>query len=318
MIDSPLPFALARSERNFYADSGLDRVSEQRRDSAWITEQLLHPNSRFVPVWRSRNLVDPARAEVLYLGQDRFSVGENEPVLLGVRETIAYFAVDLSHIDGGEDGAALASRFAASAAFLDLRIVGPQLPRREGGLLAYARGMLTWHRRHRFCGQCGAPTIAREGGHLRVCTNQECGLEQFPRTDPAVIMLVTCGERCLLARQARFPPGMYSTLAGFVEPGETLEAAVAREVWEEAGVRVRNVRYHSSQPWPFPTSLMLGFYADADTFDCAINRSELEDGGWYARAWIRERSDAGDPTFKLPRADSIARRLIEDWLEPNR
>jgi len=184
--------------------------------------------------------------------------------------------------------------------------------RHQGALLAYARGMLTWHRRHRFCGSCGGATDSAEAGFLRVCRNPECQHHHFPRTDPAVIMLVVDGERCLLGRQARWPAGMYSTLAGFVEPGETLEEAVAREVKEESGVSVRRVRYHSSQPWPFPTSLMLGFYAEAASHDIAVNGDELEDARWFERGWLREND--GKNGFFLPRRDSIARRLVNDWL----
>ena len=311
-------YRLARSETNFYADCGLDRVSERRKDAAWVAARLIHAETRFVPVWRSRNYIDPKAAVPVTLTAAEASAlpqGEEAPIFLGVAGEIAYFACDLSHIEAGEEGPALVA--GAEATFLDLRMVGPRLAREQGGLLAYARGMLTWHRRHRFCGQCGAPTRSIEGGHVRVCSNEACKMEQFPRTDPAVIMLVTHGDACLLGSNARFPPGMYSTLAGFVEPGETLEAAVAREVFEEAGVVVRNVRYHSSQPWPFPTSLMLGFYAEAESAALAVNTKELRDARWFQRDWVianaREFHESDAP-FRLPRQDSIARRLIDDWL----
>ena len=244
--------------------------------------------------------------------------GLEEPVFLGLAGAIAHFAADISHIEGGESGPAILALDQGQAVFLDLRMVGPRLARNEGALLAYARGMLTWHRRHRYCGQCGAPTRSTEGGHVRVCTAEACKLQQFPRTDPAVIMLVTHGDACLLGSNPRFPPGMYSTLAGFVEPGETLESAVAREVFEEAGARVSNVRYHSSQPWPFPTSLMLGFYAEAETDALAVNTEELRDARWFTRDWIRANArefHEQDAPFRLPRQDSIARRLIDDWLK---
>src|SRR5262249_49094954 len=147
--------------------------------------------------------------------------------------------------------------------FTDLRRVGPLLERFEGSLLAYARGITYWHQRHRFCGVCGAPTRSRDAGHVRVCLNETCKTQHFPRTDPAVIMLVHDGDRCLLGRQSVWPTGMHSTLAGFVEPGESLEEAVAREVREETAIEVTDVAYHSSQPWPFPSSVMLGFHARA-------------------------------------------------------
>ncbi|MGH7004819.1 MAG: NAD(+) diphosphatase, partial [Alphaproteobacteria bacterium] len=195
----PSRFRLSRSEANFYADSGLDRVSEKRKDAAWVAARLADPASRFVPVWRSRNYVDPQEAHAILLQGELGCVmapGEIEPVLLGIAGEVAYFAVDISHVEGGENGPALIQ--AARATFLDLRLVGPRLSRNEGSILAYARGMLTWHRRHRFCGQCGAPTRSGEGGHVRVCAAEACALQQFPRTDPAVIMLVTCGDACLL------------------------------------------------------------------------------------------------------------------------
>jgi NAD+ diphosphatase len=312
-------FRLARSELNFYAESGLDRASERRRDAAWVEAQWRRAGTVIVPVWRSRNLVDPAAPRPLFVevGAGPVSLADSgEPVFLGLAAETAYFALDLSHIEADAEGASLARTFDAAASFLDLRLVGPRLERHQGGLLAYARGMLTWHRRHLFCGQCGRPTRSAEGGHLRVCTDAACALEQFPRTDPAVIMLVTRGDKCLLGRGARFPGPFYSTLAGFVEPGETLEHAVAREVFEEAGIRVRDVRYHSSQPWPFPTSLMLGFYAEAESDALAIDPKELIDARWCERGWLSavSRGEAGED-FRLPRADSIARRLIEDWIE---
>jgi NAD+ diphosphatase len=313
-------FRLARSETNFYADSGLDRASERRKDEAWVAARLADPASRFVPLWRSRNYVDTEKAAALFLtaAECRAAPAPEDTIFLGIAGGIAYFAVDYSDVEADENGPALLPPARGAASFLDLRAVGPRLSRSEGALLAYARGMFTWHRRHRFCGQCGSPTRPVEGGHVRVCTDDGCKLQQFPRTDPAVIMLVTRGDTCLLGSNARFPPGMYSTLAGFVEPGETLEAAVAREVLEEAGAAVRNVRYHSSQPWPFPTSLMLGFYAEAESDALSVSAEELRDARWFRRDWIRahaRESHEADAPFRLPRADSIARRLIEDWLK---
>jgi NAD+ diphosphatase len=319
---------LSRSDRNHYATSGLARMSDERKDDAWVAAQLAGERAWLVPVWRSRSFVDPGeppdnppRAGVVAAPNNRHLVERaDEVVFLGTRGADAFFAIDLSGIDGRPDapesGPAIDAAGFERGEFLDLRFVGPQLARADGGMLAYGRGMLTWHRRHRFCGSCGAPTGSREGGHLRVCTSAACALQQFPRTDPAVIMLVIDGERCLLGRQARWPEGMYSTLAGFVEPGETLEAAVAREVYEEAGVRVSDVRYHSSQPWPFPTSLMLGYYATAEDTRIDDTLDELEEVRWVERAWILEQEAAGWPgSFRLPRRDSIARRLIEDWLQ---
>ena len=221
---------------------------------------------------------------------------------------VPYFALELSHLDEAE----AARRFAGRGVFHDLRALGPRIDRRQGALLAYARAMMYWHQRHRFCGVCGAPTQSDQGGHVRHCTNAACKATHFPRTDPAVIMLVTLDDRCLLARQRQWPQGQHSTLAGFVEPGESLEDAVRREVREEAAVELASVRYHSSQPWPFPASIMLGFTATATSADYRINADELEGGGWFTREFLRAPHDPDE--FRLPRPDSIARRLIEDWL----
>ncbi|MDE1969287.1 MAG: NAD(+) diphosphatase [Alphaproteobacteria bacterium] len=294
---------------NVYA-GGLDRASHRRKDAAWLAAQLKHASTRFVPVWQARNLVrgaDGLAPRAVLLERADYAP-DGQVVLLGVGGEHAYFAVDLSHLD--EPLARLPA--SAGSEFVDLRRVGPLLPRDESALLAYARGILYWHQRHRHCAVCGAPSLMADAGHMRRCTDAACNATHFPRTDPAVIMLVTDGSRCLLGRQPTWPPGMHSTLAGFVEPGESLEEAVAREVREETGIAVTDIVYHSSQPWPFPSSLMLGFSARAVTRALAMAGSELEHAAWYERDWIRAHTD--DDDFRLPRKDSVARRLIEDWL----
>jgi len=295
---------------NFYA-GGLDRVAHRRKDTAWLAAQLEHAGTRFVPVWQARNLVlgaDGLAPRAVLLERAQF-VPDGDVVLLGLAGDHAYFAIDLSHRD--EPLAKLPAP--PGSEFIDLRRVGPLLPRDESALLAYARGMVHWHRRHRHCAVCGAPSLMADAGHMRRCTDAACNATHFPRTDPAVIMLVTDGTRCLLGQQPTWPSGMHSTLAGFVEPGESLEEAVAREVREETGVAVTDIVYHSSQPWPFPSSLMLGFTARAVTHELALAGSELEHAAWYERDWIVGHTD--DDEFRLPRRDSVARRLIEDWLK---
>jgi NAD+ diphosphatase len=194
-----------------------------------------------------------------------------------------------------------------------LRQIGALLEPEAGSLLAYARAMATWHRRHRFCGSCGCPTTSRHGGHLRVCSNADCASEQFPRSDPAVIMLVHDDDgNCLLGRQASWPGGVFSTLAGFVEPGESLEDAVAREVAEETGVSVLEALYQSSQPWPFPTSLMLGFFARAEYRTPTVDPEELEMARWFGHQELV--TLVARREVRLPPQLSIARRLIDDWL----
>jgi NAD+ diphosphatase len=297
---------------NFYA-GGLDRASHLRKDAAWLDGRLAHTTSRFAPVWRGQNLIadyEGAEPRGVLLPPEAIDTSGKETVLLGIDGDIAYFAVDLSAMEAPLD----AIKAAPPSAFIDLRRVGPLLPRQEGSLLAFARGMAYWHSRHRFCGVCGSATLPEEAGHVRRCTNKACDVVHFPRTDPAVIMLVHQGsERCLLGRQAAWPPGMHSTLAGFVEPGESLEEAVAREVYEETRVELDSVTYHSSQPWPFPASLMLGFHAQAKTTAITVDKTELEAARWYERAWLLAHQD--DESFRLPRRDSIARRLLEDWLK---
>jgi len=299
---------------NFYSGAGLDRADHLRTDRAWLETRLSDPTTRFVAVWRSRNLVGlEGDGRPVWLDHQRAAVlleQAETTTFLGLQEERAYIALDLSHLEEPEQEPALAG----FGRFEDLRTIGPLLPREEGSVLAYARGLMHWHQRHRHCGVCGAATENRRAGHLRACLNPDCGVQHFPRTDPAVIMLVHDGEHCLLGRQKIWPPGMHSTLAGFVEPGESLEEAVAREVEEEVGLvlDVARIHYHSSQPWPFPSSIMLGFHAETERAALTPNQEEIEEAGWYSRADLRNSPE--DESFRLPRRDSIARRLVDDWL----
>ena len=295
------------SGANFYVTWDIDRATELRRDEAWLAARLADARTRVVPVWRNRNLLAPGDEPApIYLAPAPEVLASGEaPVLLGLVEDVAYFAIDVSR----HDEPPLAGR----GRYLDLREVGPLLPRLDGAILAYARGMTIWQRRHMFCGRCGSPTESREAGHVRVCSSPDCGAPCFPRTDPAVIMLVhDGGDRVLLGRQRMWRTGQHSVLAGFVEPGESLEQAVAREVREEVGIAVTDIAYHSSQPWPFPSSIMLGFVARALEVELRVNRAELEHAAWYSREEVRNSPE--DDAFRLPRRDSISRRLIEDWL----
>ncbi|MGB0514885.1 MAG: NAD(+) diphosphatase, partial [Wenzhouxiangellaceae bacterium] len=245
-----------------YAGAAMDRAHPRRDDPDWLKHALRHPETRFVPVWRDRSLIvdrpeqTPAAARLRRAHMPEV----DEHVFLGLEQGAARFAADLSgweldQVEALTEGVRLA----------DLRAVGPALPYPDATLLAYARGMTIWHRTHQHCGICGSLAESQRAGHVRVCTGPECGRTLFPRTDPAVIMLVehpdSARPRCLLGRPKAFPPGMYSTLAGFVEPGESLEQAVAREVFEESSVELDEIRYIASQPWPFPSSIMIGFHA---------------------------------------------------------
>lgn len=298
---------------NIYSGGILDRAAERRNDAEWLAAQLVHPATRLVPVWRTQNLVrrDGTTAHAVrphYATAGWLTELGAAPIFLGLVEGVAHFALDLSRL---ADPAVL-PELTALGEFVELREVGALLSQNDGVLLAYARGLIHWHRTHGFCPRCGAPTASRQAGHIRQCTSADCATEHYPRTDPAVIVLVSSGEHCLLGRQARWRPGMFSTLAGFVEPGESLEEAVAREVMEEAGVAISRIRYHSSQPWPFPSSLMVGFMADAEApVPLRVDQTELETAEWFTRADIAGFAERGR---SLPNRDSIARRLIEDWL----
>ncbi|MBI3707793.1 MAG: NAD(+) diphosphatase [Proteobacteria bacterium] len=294
---------------NYYAGLDLDRLAERRRDAAWLEQRLAAAATRIVPVWQAMSLViDGEAPTAMFLTHQDLVAVEAPRIFLGEADGAAYFAIDLSALPETE----LPGLVNGRGSFLDLRAIGSRLAWQQAGMLALARGLVHWHARHRYCGVCGAPTRSASAGHTRECINTACAAQHFPRTDPAVIMLVTHGDQCLLGRQSRWPKGQHSTLAGFVEPGESLEEAVAREVWEEAGVRVKAVRYQSSQPWPFPASIMLGFRAEAVSLDYRVDRDELEDAKWFTRDFLRQSHEP--ETFRLPRVDSIARRLVEDWL----
>jgi NAD+ diphosphatase len=300
------------SRTNVYSGSPLARFGEKREDEAWIEAALHNPDSLFVPVWRARSLIrqgeEGTKPEAVFLTGEaarELHMAGGPWSFLGLREGRAVFAVDVSHVD---DPLPLLS--ADIAKFVDLRNVGSAIGNDDASVLAHARGLMHWRVKHRFCGVCGAPCEAKTAGHMMLCT--ACNTQHFPRSDPAVIMLIHQGDRALLGHSTRFPNArMYSTLAGFVEPGETLEEAVRREVKEEVGVDVGDVFYHSSQPWPFPANIMLGFYGEALSEDITIDPTELKDARWFTRNEMRNCDAHG---FQLPRLDSIARRLIEDWL----
>ncbi len=291
------------------ATQALDRLAERRRDAAWLATQLQAGTTRFVPIWQSKILVDAQQATPVFLPPaDAQAVPglTDHAILLGRQDDRIFFAVDLT-----DD--ALPAGIAERGRFTDLRQVAPLLAAPDCALLSLARAMVFWHRHRRFCGDCGSPTASRDAGFMRACTDPDCGRQHFPRTDPAIIVLVTAGERCLLGRQATWPRGLRSTLAGFVEPGETLEGAVAREVHEETGIKVTDIRYSGSQPWPFPTSLMLGFTARALDTAVQIDAEELEEAAWFTREQIRNGIMAG--SIVLPSSISIALRLMRDWFD---
>lgn len=317
MIPDPHPH-----RPNVYAAAPLDRAAHRRKDPGWLADALADPATRVLPLWRGQNLVTggteaPRSAHISGSATRSLAdVAGVDPVFLGLYGDAPLFALDLTAV---AEPLAL-PELAESGSFFDLRVVGPLMEGGEAAVCACARGLAWWNARHRFCGVCGAPATSAEGGHVRVCSNADCATHHFPRTDPAVIMLVHDGAgRCVLSRQEKWPPGMHSVLAGFVEPGESLEDAVAREVFEEVGLRVTDVRYRSSQPWPFPASLMLGFTARAVDTDLTVDGSELESAIWVSRDEIRALPPVPPPDapFRLARPDSIAHRLIAEWASGN-
>ncbi len=305
--------SLSRSLVNFFSAGTAQRLSERRRQEAWQRAALTDAGTRFVPVWRQYSLL---RVTDGALNWFLISAGElpahlnleRDTVLLGEIDGAACFTIELDF-----DETELQGWLPEGVEARDLRLVSTLLDEYEGALLAYARAMLYWHRRHCYCGECGSTTRSEEAGHVRLCMNPACGAKQFPRTDPAVIVLLEDqdNQHCLLGRQAMWPKGMYSCLAGFVEPGESLEHAVVREVWEESGITVHQVRYRSSQPWPFPCSIMLGFTAVAEYAEVTLHDQELEDARWFTRPGMV--SAIQDGSLKVSRPISIAYRLIEEW-----
>jgi NAD+ diphosphatase len=295
---------------NTFAGGPLDRVAPRRTDAAWLAERLADPASRAIVATSDGVLVEDG-SRPAFVPLAAVAGAGAEPVLLGVDGAGAVFAVD--------PGTERAGALRRDAELRGLRDVAADATDPDAGLLAHASALLSWHRTHRFCANCGAATTVAEAGHVRVCPR--CGATHHPRTDPVVITLVHDGDRVLLGRQASWPPRRYSALAGFVEPGESLEEAVAREIGEEAGVTVTDVRYRSSQPWPFPASLMLGFEAAYVAGTPAPYDRELEDVRWFSRAEIERAvvgEGEGEGELELPPRLAIARRLIEDWLQRGR
>jgi NAD+ diphosphatase len=290
-----------------FAGPYLDRAAHLRKDAAFLAAALQDPQTLFLPVWRSRSLLRQeaqgwSAGLVEARHEFRLAIHDDDLVMLGRFRGRVCFAAEVR-------GERAPAGLPAAMAFEDLRLIGGQLPAEEAGLLAYARAMVSWRRRHRHCGSCGAPTTSASAGHVMKCSNEACAEEHFPRLDPAIIVLVTDGERALLGRQAAWPAGRYSTIAGFVEPGESLEDAVAREVLEESGVSVLDAAYHSSQPWPFPSSLMIGYTATAAPGVVPRADDELEDVRWFTR------DDIASGLPKLPPPQSVSFRLIEDWYD---
>ena len=293
------------SGQNVFAGAFVDRWGHRRKDPDWLRKAIESDDSCFVPVWGDKCLASGEPFHTILL--DRHDAGDDlldqEIIFLGKFRDKPAFAFGMD--ETGE------APYQTLGEFHDLRYLGSVLPADEANLAAHARALVLWHRTQKYCGCCGSPSRAESGGNSRICVDPDCATVLFPRVDPAIIVLVKRHERCLLGRQPSWPEDRYSTIAGFVEPGESLEDAVRREVREEANILVEKIGYHSSQPWPFPSSLMLGFTAEALSEDIRLNDGELEDAQWFTRKQLR----SGFP--KLPYRLSIARRLVDDWLTPD-
>ena len=292
----------AGHDGNPFSGAWLERRAQAREAADWAAQALAETGTRFLVASGTRHLVRRgASTAIAFLDASHPLVRDADPtqlLLLGWFEGVR--CVLLEALPGSSD-------FPEGAQFEELRPLLTELPEPQAALLICARALQIWRERHRHCGTCGAPTAPRQAGHCLRCTSSTCGAEYFPRLDPAVIVLVSDGDHALLGRQAAWPPGRYSTLAGFVEPGESLEDTVIREVREETGVHARAPRYFASQPWPFPASLMLGFHATAERGAPLQLDGELEDARWFSAAEL-----AGNRAL-LPPHYTIARRLIDTW-----
>jgi len=312
-----------------FANNPLDRLSERREDEAFARAAWASPQARAVLFARDMPILkrDGAGLAAFFTSQETNALGPTrEQALLGSRDDGAPVFAQLL------DDAAVEMRADGSDGFLDKRVLA--VPTRDDltlidmrsiavqgllappviGLLGQAKAVLSWHARHRFCANCGAPTRVAAAGWRREC--DACKTQHFPRTDPVVIMLAVDGDNCLLGRQSRFPKSMYSCLAGFVEPGETIEDAARREIREEAGVVCGAVAYLASQPWPFASSLMIGCLAEATTREITIDRAELEDARWFSREEARSMLEARHPgKLAAPNKMAIAHHILRTWVD---
>jgi len=304
---------LARSRRNQFTAVRLNREVELRNNAQWVTRMLRDPETRLVPLWRSRCLLESGQdgTTAIYMSPVELAQPDRiqPPTLLGNDGKREYFAVSVT--DSQKD--TILEKL-PGASFADLRRASLDMAAKHAGILAYAKALHYWQHRHAFCGHCGNPNLLRSAGHRMICSNDECARESFPRIDPAIIVLVTHKDACLLGRNAKWTAKHFSTLAGFVEPGESLEDAVVREVYEEVQVHLENIRYVSSQPWPFPASAMCGFYAEAMDRNAGTSE-EVEQTRWFTVESLTLAVLADEVRLSPP--VSIAFRLLADWFRKN-
>jgi len=297
---------LQQSRLNLLTSYALDRGTLLRLDEEHLGQRVLSEKARFIGVHHLQIAVDEAgglRPALLNRNDAQRRFGRCEPwVYLGAQNNEDFFALLLDNNQPRQ-----------TQGFAGLRTLAAQVDHAQATLLSYARAMAAWHQRHLYCGRCGSDTTVHQGGHVRICAHTDCGEMHYPRTDPAIIVLVEQDDRALFGRKREWPVHRYSTIAGFVEPGESAEQALVREVAEETGVEVVSAQYHSSQPWPFPGSLMLGYHAVAGNSEITLNDRELEHACWLNRDDITEQMHKG--IFVTPPPISISFRLIEDWFD---
>lgn len=301
----------------FYASSAINRHGDFRNNEKFLNTIIAEKDTKFIPFYNGKNLFIEINENINSVILNKFQLHDFFPngiggtIFLGVANDLNYVGIDLSSPNKKFDCWLKENNIIVD----DLRKYGPILDDIEASFLALSNGMFYWHNTHKFCGSCGFQNFSIEGGFVMKCSNDKCGKSHFPRTDPAIITLISFQDKVLLGRSPRFPDSMYSTLAGFVEPGESLEQALEREVFEEVGIKVKNIKYFNSQPWPFPASLMLGFFAEAINDQMTIDYDEIENAHWFS---INELKSLQHPSirggFKLPRVDSIARRLVDTWI----
>ena len=292
-----------------FAGSPMHRASNERRDAQWLDAARANPDACYLPVANLNFPVTEVGEPQLFWGDRSWleRAGGAEPVLLGELHGRPHFAFDATDVPSPESTFELEGL----AAFGGLREAAAVLTQAEASIAAQARSLLDWHKRYPFCAACGGQTTTRHGGASRKC--KDCGAEHFPRVDPVSIVVVTHGDNCLLGRSGRFQGRLYSALAGFIEPGESLEEATRREVLEEAGIEVGAVRYVSSQPWPFPSSLMIGCIAEGLSESIVLDEEELADAQWFSRDFIRAVLEERENAISLPGKLAIARYLISTW-----
>jgi NAD+ diphosphatase len=294
-----------------FSGNSLHRASNERKDEDWLAQLSEVEGSRYLPFWRLSALTHSSDSpRLLWLDpavRRRVDVSTT-PVLLGIRDNIAHYALDVSSLADP-----LTTLGVEGAEFSETRGIALSLPAEEAAIVAHARSLLDWHSRNRYCPACGAETHPQRGGAMRKC--DACSAEHFPRTDPVVIMVVYRGNQCLLGRRSGRPSGNFSALAGFIEQGETIEEAVRREVFEEVGLRVDEVTYFASQPWPFPSSLMIGCFARAASDEVQLDDDEIAEARWFSKAEAREGVAGTNPNLTLAGPVAIAYHLIKAWSE---